>query len=54
MNIEKWIEEERVLLAKFHVWWAAEHKVRPDAYPMDLSAGEWDEQYRLWSSSLPD
>jgi hypothetical protein len=46
MTLEKWADEERKRLVDFVMMWVENAKDSPDEYPMEMSAGEWDEQYR--------
>ena len=48
MRFHQWCAAEQVLIANFQLWWMVQNDKDPDNFPLDMEAGEWDEQYRMW------
>lgn len=46
--IENWIALERKRLDEFTALWRDGAVKEPENYPVILSVGDWDEQYRCW------
>ena len=46
VHIEQWLEDAQTRLSQFVASWIANNKTAPDQWPMAMSMGEWDEQYR--------
>ncbi len=50
---EKWIQSEMKTLEAFVKYWTKSNNENPEYFPLDLSEGEWDEQYRIWLAETP-
>ena len=51
MNLTKYIGAAHAELIRFQDWWAGKHNKNPAYFPMEMPAGEWNKQLRLWQSS---
>jgi hypothetical protein len=50
MTLDDWVEAEIQRVEKFRQWWMINHvnAKEKDIWPMEMPAGEWDEQYRCY------
>lgn len=51
MTLDDWLDEERRRLVQFEQYWRdrARLKENEKMFPMNMAAGEWDEQYRAYT-----
>lgn len=49
MNIDEFVEQEHNRIEDFKAYWLYEASHNSEEFPMDLEAGEWDEQLTLYS-----
>ena len=50
LTFEEFMEEQRKELENFNTWWRSQQaEDGTDRFPDKMSAGDWDEQYRIWS-----
>ncbi len=45
MKYSEFIAETYKLVADFHLVWARGNEVDPDAFPLEMEAGDWDQQF---------
>lgn len=50
MDFNQWVQDEHSNLETFAIYWAENNRSNPEMFPLEMPAGEWDEQYRLWQS----
>lgn len=50
MKLEQWVKEGHEQLRAFFEWWGKQAKKNPEAFPTELSAGDWNEQYESFCS----
>ncbi|WP_166256305.1 hypothetical protein [Marinobacter salicampi] len=48
MTLEEYRHDLLSEAERFINWWSEQHLQDPDAFPMDMPDGEWDEQFRAW------
>lgn len=49
MFIDEWVDAEILRIKKFRDQYLENSKAHPEQnWPVDMNAGEWDEQYRLY------
>lgn len=56
LTIDRWMTGEMRRLSEFIAWWRAGQQggqadIPAEAFPRELPAGEWDEQYRSWGGA---
>ena len=51
MTLDKFLEEQQRSLEQFAVWWADQHEVDPEGWPLEMGAGDWDEQWTMFEFS---
>ena len=49
MTLGDFVKEERQLLDEFLAYWMPLHVIKPHTFPIDMSSGDWDEQFTLWA-----
>lgn len=45
LTLSEFIEEQKQLLQQFTVYWIKMNSEQPEQFPMELFAGDWDEQF---------
>ena len=50
-NIDKWSEEYLLYLKEFIEYWKKQNYKDPINFPLELSNGEWDEQFSFYFES---
>jgi hypothetical protein len=53
-TVLRFVEESRDELVKFELFWLDMAARSPDAFPLEMHAGEWHEQFIAWLESKPD
>jgi hypothetical protein len=53
MTLDEWIKDEIARIYRFRALWLDKQSKDPEIYPAELSAGEWDEQYRYFDDPGP-
>lgn len=53
-TILRFVEESREELVKFELFWLDMSARSPDAFPLEMHAGEWYEQFISWMETKPD
>ena len=48
MSLDQFKQEQQSKLEVFLKYWIMMNKIKPDEYPLDLTAGEWEEQYQIF------
>ena len=48
--LSTWFSRELANMQIFFDYWKENQKKNPEAFPDKMPEGEWDEQYRIWSS----
>jgi hypothetical protein len=48
ISLAEWARAERQRLDAFAAEWEARHSESPDAWPMEMPAGDWGEQFGLF------
>lgn len=51
MNLEQYRQDLLSEAEKFINWWHQQNQKDPVAFPMEMPAGEWDEQFRAWQQT---
>jgi len=51
MNLEQYRQDLLSEAEQFINWWHEQNQKDPEAFPMDMPAGEWDEQFRAWQQT---
>lgn len=51
MNLEQYRQDLLSEAEKFINWWHQQNQKDPEAFPMEMPAGEWDEQFRAWQQA---
>lgn len=46
MTLDQFIKEQHKELERFAKNWIEQNKIEPENWPMEMNAGEWDEQLR--------
>jgi hypothetical protein len=53
-TVLRFVEESREELLKFEKFWLDMAAQSPDAFPLEMHAGEWNEQFLSWNETAPD
>jgi hypothetical protein len=48
MTLSEYFRQERELLDQFLDYWSARSYKDPKTYPIEMTPGEWDEQFEAW------
>jgi len=48
MSLQEWLLEGKAEICMFAEHWQKKNWESPGLYPLELAAGDWDEQYSLW------
>jgi hypothetical protein len=51
MTLQAYVKEQIRLLNKFEQHWEKRSLRQPKEYPSELSAGDWDEQFDLFTAN---
>lgn len=54
MKLDDWLGQIRSRIDAFEFYWKQQHEESPEDYPMDMLAGDWEEQVILWMESVHD
>lgn len=54
MLLGDYVNEQMILLKEFQIKWERYNKKAPEAYPIDLEPGQWDEQFLATLSYVKD
>lgn len=52
-TVQHFVSESRAELLKFEKFWLDMAKQSPDAFPLEMHAGEWHEQFLSWTETDP-
>lgn len=52
-TVLRFVEESRDELTKFELFWLDMHAQSPEAFPLEMHAGEWHEQFIAWLETIP-
>jgi hypothetical protein len=52
MTIEKWLEEEKMRLGRFEIYFVNAQKEEAKSFPLKMPRSCWSGQYRIWDDSL--
>jgi hypothetical protein len=44
MKLDEYLAEQRAALNAFEKYWLAENSHDPESYPLEMGAGDWNEQ----------
>jgi len=50
MSMSAWHKEHARELEEFISWWTASWAKDPVKFPLEMSPGDWDEQFHLWQT----
>jgi len=50
MHLLDWVEGIVDEMNEFRCWYMKQHDQDPMQYPINIDAGEWDEQFKVWGS----
>ena len=53
-TLKQWERERLDQLSRFFDHWEAMHAKLPDHYPLEMEAGDWDEQFDLFCEPRED
>ena len=45
MTLDQYLAEFRIEIAQFETYWRDNHASESDEFPMEMGAGDWDEQF---------
>jgi len=48
ISFDEWVASEQKLFQEFCAYWAKQHELDPDNFPLRLGAGDWSEQYYIF------
>jgi hypothetical protein len=52
MTLKEYIEEQQLMLVAFEQYWGRANKDAPTHFPLELDAGEWDEQLKIFDAVI--
>lgn len=50
MSFDEFVVDLNAEIKEFNAYWLAEHAKNPEAFPLEMGCGDWDEQFRAWQS----
>jgi len=53
-NFDQFITDEGLQLAGFVMWWRQQHTIIPQAFPLRLEPGLWDESLQTFDPKQPE
>lgn len=48
MTLDEFVESELRNIAAFRRFWINSRKNNAEHFPLEMEAGEWDEQFHMW------
>ncbi|MBY3789348.1 MULTISPECIES: hypothetical protein [Photobacterium] len=49
ITLEEFIKQEQVKLQSFEAYWRKNEIIKPELFPSELLAGDWDEMLAIYS-----
>jgi hypothetical protein len=50
MDLNEYVEDAKKSVDEFRDWWTERRKEAPEDFPLEMSPGDWDEQFRSFLS----